>query len=528
MSESAEEHKLLYMLGTFNPKLGTDCVRQTRRCADCSQMREVVKPQMIGARKTGEPIAFRIQLKTPYYFALSHPLTRFRKGEDYHIGSEETGFCTTLGMIPAFMINLNRFTLLKFWGEMARQLFSPTAEPFLEGDYAFWKLLPKTGRFPELSSMNFVLRQNGEFVSYEAKTREILKDYFTFGFWAFPRNGFSDSTVIINDGEQVHTVLKSSKSLYIPGKPTYVPMDLGREKNVEVKVLPLLELLRTQSGYDLQRLDRVVLTRGIADSLEAEQHRGQVFVNGVTADFIRRSTQFTLLTAVDLYEVSNYELFMSVIGIIMMDRFYEGKSFSHIGTVDEIRIETARIMKLLLSRSYLDKTIGDSLDQFSTALSYLRPILTVNDEDIMYMHPSVLIAFLENGYDSLINREEDLCNALRLLDMMPNQQPAEILRSDESTYLRRKGYFPERILMSLRPALEQMYLSRILRNPPIPSSVESTTEDTSDSASTEDLRGSIRIGEGSRIDVGSKEQQEFLDELKERNKRLKETERQSE
>ncbi len=102
INRTTQEHKLMFMLGEFSPKLGADYVKKVRSCIDCNSLKKNVSPKVITSNRTGKPIAFRIDLKNPNYFAFSHPLTRFKKGEDYHIGNEETNFCTKLGMIPAF------------------------------------------------------------------------------------------------------------------------------------------------------------------------------------------------------------------------------------------------------------------------------------------------------------------------------------------------------------------------------------------------------------------------------------------
>ena len=529
--ENAGERKLLYWLGIFNEELSKSCVGKARRCIDCQQIGQDIKPEIVTSRRTGRPIAFRIQLRTPYYFGLSRSLSRFDREENYRIGGEETLFFATLGFVRAFMLNLDRVTLIKSWGDMARKIFASSADLFADEESVIWKLLPGVGRASELSSMNFVLRQNGVFQTYEAVYKDILKDYFTYAFWAFPRKGFSDSTVIIHNDQMVRSVLKSSKSLYIPGKPVWVNMDVGPEKGVEVKTVPLLELVRTKAGYDLIGPERVVLTRGIADSLDAEQARGKVIINGVVDELVRRSLQYRLLTEVELYEVSNCELIMSLIGIIATNRFYNGGSFSRIGDLKEIRTETMSLLELLLRRSPLGKTMGDSLNQFDTALNQLRPIITVNKGDVLYMHPSVFIALLENGYNNLLSKEEALASVLRLLDVVYNENLASALQSEESASLRKSNCFPDRVIQALRPALEQMCLARILKNPPVRINEESTNEENTKS---EPIRTSSRPSalrqsndRNDLIGIATKSQMKFLRKLQEKDRKLHNVEKDS-
>jgi hypothetical protein len=380
--------------------------------------------------------------------------------------------------------------------------------------------------------MNFVLRQNGMFQTYDAMYKEKLKDYFTYAFWAFPRMGFSDSTVVIHNDEMVRSVLKSSKSLYIPFKPVWTEMDVGPEKNVKVKTVSLIELVRTKAGYDLRRQESVVLARGIGDSLDAEQARGKVIINGVVDDLIRRSLQYRLLTDVELYEVSNCELIMSLIGIIATDRFYDGGSFSRVGGIEEVKAETMGLLELLLKKSPLGKTMGDSLNQFDTALDQLKPIITINKGDVLYMHPSVFISLLENGYNNLLSKEEALASVLRLLDIMYNKNLAAALQSEESVSLRKNNCFPDRVIQALRPALEQMCLARILKNPPFRIKEESTNkENTNPEPIRTPSHPSVlrRSNDGQDlIDVATKSQAKFLRKLQEKYRKLYDLEKDSE
>lgn len=530
---SDEEHRLLYMLHEFHKGLANDCVRRADECSKCPQAEELRVFRWIQSRETRQPIAYRMPLKETTYFVLSHPLSRFMHQEDYYVGGEDAEFCAKLGMVPAYVMNFNRFTLLKLWGEMARRVFSPTAKPIPESGYAYWRLVSKTGKLPELSSMNFVLKQNGEFCDYQGKYSDLLHRYFTFGFWSLPEKGFSNSTVIINNDEAVRLVLKSSKSLFIPTRPYYVQMDFGREKEVEAKVLTLFGIVKGKSGYQLQTFKDVVLTRDVAKSLDAEQRRGTVLINGIVCEFIKRSTWFPTLTAVDLYEISNFELFESIIGLIVHEKYRNGNSLSTVGTIEEIRKETEKVLHLLLPKAFLDKTIADSFpDQFTLALHYLKPMLVTDEEKVMYLHPSVLIALIENGLDRIVDRQQDTVNVLKLLDMIPRMTGTDIYQSKESKHFRDEGYFPERIFQALKPAVAQISLMRILERPSeeISSMLTTQPEHTSDNLHPEDKRLAVRKRSGhyASVDVVGEDQEDLLRQIREQNKKLKEAEKDSE
>ncbi len=141
------------------------------------------------------------------------------------------------------------------------------------------------------TSANFILRQNAQFDEYTGKYNTVFDDYFTFGFWSFPNQGFSNSTIILNDSEKVNTVLRASKSLFVPDRIYYKEMDFGREK-VDAKVLSLYALSKGFSGYELDYREDIVFTEGLSNQLEAERAKGSVLIDGIVTDFIRRSIQF--------------------------------------------------------------------------------------------------------------------------------------------------------------------------------------------------------------------------------------------
>jgi len=472
------------------------------------------------------PIAYRVQLNTSQYFMLSHPLSRFRRSEPYWVGYEDAKFCTELGLVPAFALNLNKFTLLRLWGELARSLFSPRAKPIPTEGYVYWRMVPRKGRFPEISSMNFILKQGADMHIYDGIGCECFEDYFTFGFWSFPERGFSDSTIIINSDSAVRLVLKASKSLYIPMRTYIADTDLGRERQIPVEMLTLWGLRREDGRYYLQKIDNVVVTKGVADTLEDEQNRGRFLINGIVSEFRRREIRFPTLTAVALYEVSNLELLMSLIGLIVLQRFMEGNNLSQIGTLEDLKKDTELVLRLFLHKAHLDKTFADSIqDQFSLALEYLSPIVVANDEEVFYMHPSVYIALLENRLiQRLRKNRQDIVNVLKLLDMIPSASYVEILRSKESAHLKSRGFIPEIIISCLKTAIREIHLTRILKNP-LSAILKDEIEDVAVISSKEQEPSFQPLTSRSHIDVISKEQRKILRYLQEHEKRWREARR---
>lgn len=525
IGSSDQERHLLYMLGTFNPNLARDCAYRANCCSYCESVKKSLKPRWIESR-SGTLIGYRLQLNGPYYFALSHPLSTFRRSEKYWVGDEDAEFCTKLGMIPAYMLNLNRFTLLKLWGDTAKKIFVPTAEPIPEEGYVYWKLAPsRSGQPAELSSMNFVLKQNADLLSYEGQACDSFEDYFTFCFWSFPERGFSDSTIVINDDREVHLVLKAAKSIYIPERTYVSNMDLGKEKDMPVEMVTLWGLKKEQSSYGLHRINDVVLTKNVARSLEDEEKSGQFYINGIVSQFRKRERKFPTLTAVALYEVSHIELIMSVIGMVVLERFQESSSFSRVGTLDEIKKETENVLHVLLRRAALDKTIGDSIsDQFSTSAEYLNPQVITDGNDVFFMHPSVFVALIEQGLlDRLKKDKQNMVNALRLLDLVASGESAAGIRSSkESDYLRSKGIFAEIVVSALRPAIDQIMFSRIARSREFKASFEGTIADK-EAEPAQEIRkpDTFHPDRIASIDVVTEKDQDIFQNLREESKKLR-------
>jgi len=522
-----EEHRLLFLLGEFDSSLAKDYLYRVLARGSSKSM-ESLNPRWIESRKTGKPIAYRIQLQTSCYFILSHPISRFRRLEPYWVGYEDAKFCAKLGLIPVFMVNLNKFTLLRLWGEMSKKLFSPTAEPIPKEGYVHWKIEPADSRapcrLPELSSMNFVLKQNADVKVHEGESCEYLENYFTFGFWVFPEKGFSDSTVIISDSETVRLVLKAAKSIYLLKEIYTKPMELGLENNVPVVMASLLGLNKEQNQYRLQKIENVVLTKDVALSLEEERNRGRFLINGIISEFRRRERKFPTLTAVALYEVSNFELYNSLIGLVVSQKFENTDTLSMIGKVQEVKEETEQILELLLREAPLDRTIADSFpDLFSLSLRSLSPIVITDEADVLYMHPSVFVALLEYGRIDFKRKQKDLVSVLRLLDMIPKLTREEILRSEESDYLRKRGLFPERILSCLKPAVEQIYLARLLKSPRL--EVSDKAEDSSKSFPQKKETSLKALSREFSIDIITDEEREIFRRLKEEGKRLESAQR---
>jgi len=522
-----EERQLLYRLRQFDKNLAMDC--EYRASSKCAIKEETNFPHSIWIRdnKTGEPIAYRFELKGNQYLMLSHLLSRFRQLQKYWVGYEDTKICTELGLIPVYAVNLNKFTILKLWGESARRIFSNRADPFEdEEEYVYWKMRCKKGKLPELSSMNFILKQSADLLPYNGYGCECFRRYFVFGFWCFPETGFADSTIVLHDSEKVKLVLKACKSIFIPVETYSKKMDLGLEKQLPVEMLTLLGLNYSDDyGYSLQRVTDVAVTKGIIETLKEEKNRGRFLLNGIVSEFRKRENRFPTLTSVAMYEVSNLDLIMSLIGLVVSQRYNRSRSFSRVGKVSDIINETEKVLGLIFSEVCLDRTFGDSIhDQFSLAISYLKPMIVTDNEDLFFMHPSVYAELLNSGFaDRFLNDQNNLVSLLKLLEMVSTHSRAEILSSKESYYLKKKGMFVEILLPSLRNAVQQIILSKTLKETPILIKSEESTQERKEKI-VKKVASPIKRGHEPTVFVLTKENQEIFRQFenhKRSNRRLR-------
>ena len=144
--------------------------------------------------------------------------------------------------------------------------------------------------------MNFVLKFDGNPTTSPKQVRELLFDYFRYIFWSFPKHGFSNSTHILHDGEQVRTVIKVSKSLFSIG-PIYDGNIKTGYDNINVKEITLWGVEDDGNNYSLAKYDNVVLTKDILAKLEKSGTK-DLYLNAVVAEFRRQSFRFHTLTVV--------------------------------------------------------------------------------------------------------------------------------------------------------------------------------------------------------------------------------------
>ncbi len=224
---------------------------------------------------------------------------------------------------------------------------------------------------------------------------------------------------------------------------------------------------------------------------------------------------------------------MSLLGIIIDERFGKREQMASMGSADEIQKDMGRILDLLLEKSCLDETFADAVpDQFVMAIDCLKPIVTIDQSELLYMHPAVFVALLENGLGSIIGKPEQLVATLRLMDKLLLSLEEPFFSTDETDYLKKSGHFPESVIPVLRKAIEEIHLSRLLKNPSYRASADNSTirkaQDVTESPIPQNRDTLITPNRNfDQISAIAENQQDFFKRVVRLNKKTQEYERDS-
>jgi len=411
--------------------------------------------------RNGQPLFFRMEFNTPLHFMLSHPISRFKAPEDYPIRRGDHTLCLKLAIVPAFCVTLNTFTVIKLWNKGAIDLFSPTSE-FLTEDNVFWEIPSPSQRLgPQYSSLNFVLKYGADPHTAPTQYNDIMEMYFKYGFWSFPRPGFSCCSHMIHGINRISTILKVAKSIYALGETFEKDIRIGFNQ-FRGTIIRLTGLTKHKGEFKLSNT-HAVLTYDVAREIERFRGKG-FFVNGVISEFRRQSGGFYTFTTVAELGYADLDLMKSVIGMVVADRFQRADSLASVGTIEEVRAETEELIEELWPAGQLTTpTMADGLkDLFESALLDLRPIIMNDDEEILFIHPYMFSCLTEFDLFGRLRRiENGLLYALRLLDLNSTgtEDPS---KTQEATYLRQRGITIDLLTRALIPSVKGIRFCRAL------------------------------------------------------------------
>jgi hypothetical protein len=456
-----QEYNLLNLLYEFNHGM---YVNYRNRLEGFSEItKSLPNPPLLDWRydRNGQPLFFRMEFNTPLHFMLSHPICRFKAPEDYPIRRGDHTLCLKLAIVPAFCVTLNAFTVIKLWNQGAIALFSPTSD-FLAEDKVFWEIpSPSQHLGPQYSSLNFILRYGADPRTAPTHYKDIMEMYFRYGFWSFPRPGFSCCTHMIHGSDHISTILKVAKSIYALGETFEEEIRIGFNE-FRATMIRLIGLTKRNGQFRLSDT-YAVLTYDVAREIERFRGRG-FFVNGVISEFRRRSGGFYTFTTVAELGYADLDLIKSVIGMVVADRFQRGDSLTSVGTMEEVRTETEELIERLWPAGQLTTpTMADGLkDLFENALLDLRPIIMNDGEEVLFIHPNLFSCLTEFDLFGRLRRiENGLLYALRLLELISTNTDNP-MNTPETAYLQQKGITIDLLRRALTRSVEGIRFSRAL------------------------------------------------------------------
>src|SRR5256885_5943456 len=254
------EYKLTRWLRDFDTPLFENYLERTKKFSYVFQ----ALPNVSQIADRSQLLGFRIGIETPIHLVLSREISRFKSDKKYRIFQEEQTFVTKFGQIPVYLASLNLFSVLKVWGERAKQMFSSLSRPLPDEGSVVWELKPDSGH-AEYSSMNFIEVSHAEERIAADALAEMMRKFFVYGFWDLPERGFACSPSILHDDTSVRTVLKTAKGPYALGE---IHEEHFRKGHVDlnIRVVQLWGLTKSNGTYSLAPFS-AWLTHDIADEL---------------------------------------------------------------------------------------------------------------------------------------------------------------------------------------------------------------------------------------------------------------------
>ena len=464
MTDAGNEQHLAKLLRSFNKPMYISYVHKTEKIISKShQNSEYANVNIIKNYDGIGNLAFRLSFDYPVFITLSHPICRFRSHRNYPI--RERLFIANLGLVPVFFSSLNIMTVLKLWGDRAESFFNPINSPLMDSETRCWEL-PEASRSSDFSSMNFILQHQSEPEEADIKIAEIYEKYFRLGYWSFPRRGFSPSTHFLHGRTRMSSQVKISKSLY-------VIKEIGNRTQkfeLEGKIIEAVEV--TLAGLNEKNGDYffwyfpAFVDMEIVNKMPKEK-LGTSFVNGIVAEIIPwRKPKLSLMTViVDLGE-SYYDILASLIGIIADMKYSNTDSVAKICTVDELRENVFNLYLDIHKKLKVPRTLSEMIsNSFDIALSSMFPVLIIDDQHVMMIHPLVW-GFLKKW--NLIGKDDNeqkqiLVHLFTLMDLPATAGFSKIFLCDSAEFFEKRGVNKYRLIKSIWHLGRDIRLCKMMR-----------------------------------------------------------------
>jgi len=365
-----------------------------------------------------------------------------------------------MGLVPTYFFTMNTCSVLKLWGRRAEEFFSELSKPLPDDGYAFWELTPTVGN-AEYSSLNFLLVSESEEKVADTSIQPTLTKYYVYGFWDLPRQGFACSPSIIYDSYHVSTILKISKTLYVPSKITQRRF---RKGNVDIDI-DIAELWALGHDGGLTRFE-AWLAKDVAVELRAARANAAFpIVNGVVLEFRRRSPEIrpNAFTVVGGYASTRLEIEKCLVAFSGSEIFHRSATLCGIGDIDSLWREVKTASRSLSTKARSAQELDD-YNLFEQALTELFPILVTQEQGVGFIHPAVVSVLAGFGIlEKCLEDQEMMQSFGTLLDEASDTSVQEILKSPKTRLLGSKGVPSSMVLNALARMVQLISLAKITR-----------------------------------------------------------------
>jgi hypothetical protein len=391
----------------------------------------------VGGMKEG--FCFRIKFRYPLLILVSPEISRFKQILKYYKGD--------VGYMPGYLCSLNIFTVLKTWNEFAGSIQGPAAN--IPNGYTCLKLTAKKER-PELSSLNFILRNSSDFEEANDPLHVgLMEKYFVYVCWSIKDRSFSENIQIFHDYYSIHSTHQFMKSLFVVdeiGESEDIFLD---SCHLRLKKGRARRLVYGENGFRLESI-KCYFTKDLVERISSENYSELVIsglLNRITIDTVVHTVLFDTIQIIR----ENTELVTAATGIAVTNRFDKTGS-TRLGSRSMIMKEIFQIVSLFQDTSAFNGIQEHHISLFDAAMAEVSPTILDEKGEIYFVHPC-LLSFL-----SAVNKFQDICCSDRLLlDLVKivDYNRTAVRFSEEGQRLRQAGLNLQQLINAI-PVLRDM------------------------------------------------------------------------
>jgi hypothetical protein len=445
-----EENRLMSLLKDFDSQLFFDYLVKIRNLRECLEKEHLdLYFESIYDQTLSEPIAFRLKLSDPVLLMLSHPLCRLHARILYPIEYDwERFWVTKLGILPVYFINLNKISVIKFWGEEAYQASTDALNllPVQEG--TFLQVVPGA-RGIDYSTMNFIIHFGSPLIVAPPVMNDFLRNYLKYAYWNNPKRGFSCCPHFFHTRNSIKYFLKVAKTICLIDEVNGTVYIHVLDKVIKAKKTRI-KILVTKDNQFLFTKVFAYIPEDVLIQLEKEELK-QRFLNAIILEVREKDHSFELLSVVSDIGRSYYDLVQTLTSYILISTYYKNNSVSISCNMEELKRKFSGMLNQVIKHVRLPYTISDAIENvFEIAMAQHEPLFIVDNDIIRFLHPLALIYLFRTGRFELTS-SSNRAKLIRFLDYL------EAIRTSSR---RIQLYIDERLdeiaLMNKKQVLEEL------------------------------------------------------------------------